>query len=133
MAVKGVSEVNKNIRNKLNEIANIRSARIIQQIMITGMTFVAPITPMNTSNLINSQYRELIPIPKGWKGRVGYTANYAAYVNNAKGTAKGKKRTGKKSQGNYWDPHAEPDFINKGFERDGKEAIAQVIRDGYKI
>ncbi|MFQ0991319.1 hypothetical protein [Gilliamella apicola] len=97
------------------------------------MTYVAPITPMDMSNLINSQFRELIPIPNGWTGRVGYTANYAAYVNNAKGTLKGKKRTGKKSHGNYWDPHAEPDFIHQGFERDGKEAIKQVIRDGYKI
>lgn len=133
MAVKGVSKVNRNIHRITNEIANIRTQRIIQQVMIVGMSFVAPITPRDTSTLINSQYRELKPIPNGWTGRVGYTANYAAYVNNAKGTLKGKKRTGKKSQGNYWDPHAEPDFVHKGFERDGKEAIKQVIRDGYKI
>lgn len=133
MAVKGVSKVNKNIRNKINQINNIISPRTMQQVMITGMTFVARITPIDTSNLINSQYRELTPTPKGWNGKVGYTANYAAYVNNAKGTLKGKKRTGKKSKGNYWDPNAEPNFINKGFERDGKEAIEKVIRDGYKI
>lgn len=133
MAVKGVSKVNKNIRNKINQINNIISPRTMQQVMITGMTSVARITPIDTSNLINSQYRELTPTPKGWNGKVGYTANYAAYVNNAKGTLKGKKRTGEKSKGNYWDPNAEPNFINKGFERDGKEAIEKVIRDGYKI
>lgn len=133
MAVKGVSKVNKNIRNKINQINNIISPRTMQQVMITGMASVARITPIDTSNLINSQYRELIPTPKGWNGKVGYTANYAAYVNNAKGTLKGKKRTGEKSKGNYWDPNAEPNFINKGFERDGKEAIEKVIRDGYKI
>ena len=105
----------------------------MQKVMITGMTSVARITPIDTSNLINSQYRELTPTPKGWNGKVGYAANYAAYVNNAKGTLKGKKRTGEKSKGNYWDPNAEPNFINKGFERDGKEAIEKVIRDGYKI
>lgn len=132
MAVKGVSKVNRNIHRITNEIANIRTQRIIQQVMIVGMSFVAPLTPIDTSNLINSQYRELKPIPKGWVGRVGYTANYAAFVNNAKGTAKGK-RTGKKSQGDYWSPNAEPHFVEKGFERDGKQAIEQVIKDGYKI
>lgn len=132
MAVKGVSKVNRNIHRISNEIANIRTQRIIQQVMIIGMSFVAPITPRDTSTLINSQYRELKPIPKGWTGRVGYTANYAAFVNNAKGTAKGK-RTGKKSQGDYWSPNAEPHFVEKGFERDGKQAIEQVIKDGYKI
>ncbi|SCB88543.1 hypothetical protein GA0061081_102202 [Gilliamella bombicola] len=132
MAVKGVSKVNRNIHRITNEIANIKTQRIIQQVMIVGMSFVAPITPRDTSTLINSQYRELKPIPKGWTGRVGYTANYAAFVNNAKGTAKGK-RTGKKSQGDYWSPNAEPHFVEKGFERDGKQAIEQVIKDGYKI
>lgn len=132
MAVKGVSRVNKNIQRFTKEIAEVRTQRIIHQIMIVGMSFVAPLTPRDSSTLINSQYRELKPTTKGWIGRVGYTANYAAYVNNAKGTAKGK-RTGKKSQGDYWSPHAEPHFIEKGFERDGKEAIEQVIKDGYKI
>lgn len=132
MTVKGVSKVNKNIHRITNDIANIRTQRIIQQVMIVGMSFVAPITPRDTSTLINSQYRELKPVPKGWIGRVGYTANYAAFVNNAKGTAKGK-RTGKKSQGDYWSPYAEPHFVEKGFERDGQQAIEQVIKDGYKI
>lgn len=132
MTVKGVSKVNKNIQHFTKEIAEVRTQRIIQQIMTVGMSFVAPLTPIDTANLINSQYRELKPIPKGWVGRIGYTANYAALVNNAKGTAKGK-RSGKKSRGNYWSPNAEPHFIEKGFERDGKEAIKQVIKDGYKI
>lgn len=132
MAVKGVSRVNKNIQRFTKEIAEVRTQRIIHQIMIVGMSFVAPLTPRDSSTLINSQYRELKPTTKGWIGRVGYTANYAAYVNNAKGTAKGK-RTGKKSQGDYWSPNAEPHFVEKGFERDGKEAIEQVIKDGYKI
>lgn len=132
MTVKGVSKVNKNIHRITNDIANIRTQRIIQQVMIVGMSFVATITPRDTSTLINSQYRELKPVPKGWIGRVGYTANYAAFVNNAKGTAKGK-RTGKKSQGDYWSPNAEPHFVEKGFERDGQQAIEQVIKDGYKI
>lgn len=132
MTVKGVSKVNRNIHRITNDIANIRTQKIIQQVMIVGMSFVAPITPRDTSTLINSQYRELKPVPKGWIGRVGYTANYAAFVNNAKGTAKGK-RTGKKSQGDYWSPNAEPHFVEKGFERDGQQAIEQVIKDGYKI
>lgn len=132
MTVKGVSKVNRNIHRITNDIANIRTQRIIQQVMIVGMSFVAPITPRDTSTLINSRYRELKPVPKGWIGRVGYTANYAAFVNNAKGTAKGK-RTGKKSQGDYWSPNAEPHFVEKGFERDGQQAIEQVIKDGYKI
>jgi hypothetical protein len=133
MAVKGVSKVNRNIHRITNEIADIRTQRIIQQVMITGMSFVAPLTPIDTSNLINSQYRELRAIPNGWVGRVGYTANYATFVNNARGILLGKPRTGKKSKGNYWSPHAEPDFIKKGFERDGREAIQRIIRESYRI
>ena len=132
MAVKGGSNVNKNIQRLTKQIANERTQRVIQQVMIVGMSFVAPLTPIDTSYLINSQYRELRRSNNRWVGRVGYTANYAAFVNNARGTATGKRR-GRGSQGNYWSPHAEPHFMEKGFERDGKQAIEQVIRDGYKI
>jgi len=64
-------------------------------------------------------------------GRVGYTASYAARVNAAGGTLKGKPRPD--GSGNYWDPDAEPYFLRKGFERDGIADIKATIQRGYKL
>ena len=78
-------------------------------------------------------------------GRVGYSANYAAYVHKASGKLKGQPRahfgvTSNRSEfgpqkpkefgggtgtGNYWDPHGEPQFLTKGAndERDNVDAV----------
>lgn len=131
MPTRGSRNVSRRLQRELHNIVNVKTPRVIQQVMIAGMSYTAAITPIDTANLINSQYREMSPMPKGWRGRVGYTANYAKFVNDASGSMKGKKRKG--SSGDYWSPNAEPDFVKKGFERDGKAAIKNIIKEGYKI
>ncbi|MBJ6488855.1 hypothetical protein JGS09_24570, partial [Enterobacter cloacae] len=116
MPVKGIKRVQMNTRRVLSDIAGIRTEAVLFKVMTAGANHAALITPVKSTNLINSQYKKLEPMPTGMMGRVGYTANYAAAVNAAKGKLKGKPRPD--GSGNYWDPNGEPDFLRKGFERD---------------
>lgn len=131
MPVKGIKRVQMNTRKVLSDIAGIRTERVLYEAMTAGANHAALITPVATSVLINSQYKKLEPLPSGMIGRVGYTASYAAAVNAASGKLKGKPRPD--GGGNYWDPDAEPDFLRKGFERDGLNEIKAIIRQGYKV
>ena len=72
-------------------------------------------------------------------GRVGYSANYAAYVHDMPGKLKGQPRShfgktregtefgGGTGKGNYWDPHGEPQFLKKGFDEE-RDAITAGIK-----
>jgi len=131
MPVKGIKSVQINTRKLLGQIAGPVTGRVLTEVMIVGIGYSAQITPMDTSTLVNSQFRELRPIPKGMTGRTGYTASYAARVNAAPGTLKGQPRAN--GNGNYWDPNGEPDFLKNGFERDGMNDIRATIRRGYKL
>lgn len=131
MPVKGVKQVQQNVTKLLTEITGPITEKTMVEVLITGQAYAAAITPRNTSTLVNSQYRKLIPASDGLIGKVGYAANYAQYVNDAKGTLKGQPRPG--NQGVYWGPDGEPDFLRKGFERDGIDDIRQVIKRGYKL
>lgn len=131
MPVKGIKRVQMNTRKVLSDIAGIRTEKVLTEVMIVGAGHAATLTPVHTSTLINSQYRKLEPLASGMTGRVGYTAEYAAAVNAAKGKLKGKPRPD--GSGNYWDPNGEPDFLRKGFERDGLSEIKAIIKQGYKV
>ncbi|WP_414163861.1 hypothetical protein ACMGGS_18615 [Superficieibacter sp. BNK-5] len=131
MPVKGIKSVQITTKKLLGQIAGPVTERVITEVMIVGAGYAAQITPIHTSALVNSQFRELRPMPEGMMGRVGYTVSYASRVNAAEGTLKGKPRPD--GSGNYWDPDAEPDFLRKGFERDGIDDIRSTIRRGYKL
>ena len=72
--------------------------------MIVGATQAAIYTPIDTSRLINSQYREVIINVTHITGRIGYTGNYVAYVTNLSIKIKFKRPTAKK------------DFLNVGLK-----------------
>jgi hypothetical protein len=91
---------------------------------------------IDTSTLINSQFREIDAGGVFITGRIGYSANYAAYVHEASGKLKGQPRAlrydpcratvrRRDRTGNYWDPHGEPQFLTKGAndERDNVDAV----------
>ncbi|HBN7263415.1 TPA: HK97 gp10 family phage protein [Escherichia coli] len=131
MPVKGIKQVQQNVTKLLANIIGPITEKTMVEVLITGQAYAAAITPRDTSTLVNSQYRKLTPVSDGLIGRVGYAANYAQYVNDAKGTLTGKPRPG--NRGVYWGPDGEPDFLRKGFERDGIDDIKSVIKRGYKI
>lgn len=124
MPVSGLSQcIVKSNRLKL-EIADKRAARAATAGAIVGQAYSQMLTPVDTSFLINSQFRKLEKLGTMWRATVGYTAAYALAVHERSGIGKGLPR--KNGNGNYWDPDAEPEFLVKGFELHKTEIDAAV-------
>jgi hypothetical protein len=146
MPTKGIKEINRSFTALANRIKGPMTEQTLTAILIEGGAAAAAITPRDTSFLVNSMYRKIVPLTGGMLGKIGYAADYAGYVNAASGKLKGKPRSsvasfetasGKtafaSSQGNFWDPHAEPDFLRKGFQRDALPVIKRLIKEGYRL
>lgn len=144
MPYKGVDQVRRRMAQTFERIAGPMTERTVLEILILGTGAAATLTPVDTSNLINSQYRRVGRGPLGVWGRAGYTARYAAAVHAASGKLKGEPRAdfgttragvsfgGGTGVGNYWDPAGEPGFLTKGFER-STEQIKAAIKRGHKL
>lgn len=114
-----------------------KAARSMTQALILGASEAASMTPIDTSTLINSQFRNIDAQAGRVVGTVGYTAEYALAVHEASGRLKGEPRAnfgttsnhsnfgpqkpsafgGGTGQGVYWGPSGEPQFLKKGFEQ----------------
>ncbi len=119
MPVKGIDSVNKKIASTLNEIGGDITRKTLTQVLMTGQNYGIQLTPVDTSNLINSRFLQIQNSGTTFKGLAGYTANYAKYVHD--GGAKNWQKLG-----------AEDRFLEKGFE-DNLPELRQIIIDGYKI
>lgn len=129
MPVKGIERVKKQYKEKVQKISGELSYRSVYEILVTGAGAAGTMVPIETSNLINSQYAPQIQVDKGQvSGHIGYTANYAAAVHEAPGKLMGLPRASGK--GNYWDPAGEPKFLEKGFEM-VKPNIPAILRKNY--
>ncbi|MGR4047933.1 HK97 gp10 family phage protein [Kosakonia cowanii] len=136
--VKGISQAKKNLDSIINDVRGRKVVRALQSAMILIGARAAYYTPIDTSTLVNSQFREINANGVMITGRIGYTANYAVYVHDASGKLKGqprahfgKTRAGKEfgggtGTGNYWDPHGEPQFLTKGANEE-RESVDAVI------
>jgi len=137
MPVKGLKEVRQAVRKAFVDISGPRAEKTLTEVLITAAGFAATMTPIDTSNLINSQYRKITAYGTRVVGAIGYTAAYAAAVHDAKGTLKGTntpRSTSDPSRGNFWDPDAEPEFLRKAFEdSDARAAIDAIVKRGMKI
>lgn len=152
MPVRGGRAVRRNMRRLVHEIADDLTPTVVKEILIIGEGYAAALTPVDTSNLINSGFRTVTNTATGAVGVVGYTADYAAAVHGMSGKLKGQPREdfgmtsnrsdfgptvprsfgGGTGKGTYWSPNAEPGWLTKGFERDGKAEIEAHIRRRYK-
>ena len=125
--VKGVREAQANLERLIGDIQGRKAVRAIQSALLLIGQEAAIRTPVATSTLINSQFRELSVMGSRLVGKIGYSANYAAAVHAASGKLKGQPRPIKDgvAQGNYWDPRGEPRFLEKGADaaRDAVDAI----------
>lgn len=131
MPIKGLDAAKKQTEQIVGRITGVMSERTVTEVLIIGQGYASALTPVDTSTLINSQFRRVENGPNGVRGMVGYTAAYAAAVNAAKGTLAGQPRPG--NRGVYWAPDGEPDFLRKGFERDGKTDIEAAVHRGMKL
>lgn len=111
-----------------------RGARTMTQVLIRGASELPPLVPVDTSVLLNSQYKDVQVEGDKVKGRVGFTAEYAAFVHAASGKLKGlprPKRDGRE-RGTFWGPHdGQPGFLRIAFER-AKPDIDNITAKGLK-
>lgn len=131
--IRGVQNVTRNMKRIINDIQGRKIVRALQSALLIGGLRAAYYTPIDSSTLINSQFREIINKGVIITGRIGYSANYAAYVHEAPGKHLGKNtpRPVKKgeapgSRGNIWDNTGKPKFLTAGFEEE-RSAIDAVV------
>jgi hypothetical protein len=80
------------------------AARAITQALVLGTAEASVLTPVDTSTLLNSQYREVRAEGGKVIGTAGYTARYALPVHDPKHKQNFRRAT------------AEKEFLKKGFE-----------------
>jgi len=134
MPARGIENVRRNFHAKVKEISYGRTEAALYAILSQGQAMAATMTPIDTSNLINSAYAPQISVEQGFAtGHVGYTAEYAAAVHEAPGTLLGTntpRDSNDPSRGNVWDPNAEPEFLRKGFDEIMPQ-IPRILRSVY--
>ncbi|MES3497745.1 HK97 gp10 family phage protein [Citrobacter portucalensis] len=146
--VKGISQAKMHLNDVINDVKRRKVIGALQSAMILIGARAAYYTPIDTSTLINSQFREIDAGGVLITGHIGYSANYAAYVHEASGKLKGQPRerfgiisnrlsVGPQKpkefgvgagMGNYRDPHGEPQFLITGAndERDNVDAVRRI-------
>mgnify|MGYP000216804477 CR=1 FL=1 len=96
-----------------------RAARGMTQALILGASEASVLTPIDTSTLLNSQYRDVSKEGTRIVGTVGYTAEYALPVHDPDNPQKFRRATAKK------------EFLKLGFER-AEPNIRAVIKGAIK-
>lgn len=133
MAARNSRRVRENLGRIIGRISGPQAERAVTEALIIGGGMAATMTPVDTSLLINSQFRIVRQVNGGVQGKMGYSAAYAAAVHDASGKLDGQPRDPNDgSRGNFWDPDAEPEFLTKGFE-DSKSAIDAAVKRTMRI
>ena len=132
MAIKGMAQVRANLRKQLTLAipSDAEKAMHVATSIIGG--YATLMTPVDTSNLINSQYRIVKNTGTKVIAAIGYTARYAAAVHEKPGTLRGAGVMRPSGRGNYWDPDAEPQFLSKAGD-DNLSEIDQAVERAMKI
>ncbi|HDW8052605.1 TPA: HK97 gp10 family phage protein [Yersinia enterocolitica] len=118
--VKGIRAAKANLERLIGDIQGRKAVRAITKALIIGASQAALYTPIDTSTLINSQFRDINVNGTRLTGRVGYSANYAMYVHDPN-----VKQTFRRAT-------AEKEFLTKGFA-DSKQAIEKAIMEEMKL
>lgn len=118
--VKGIRAAKANLDRLIGDIQGRKAVRAITKALIIGASQAALYTPIDTSTLINSQFRDINVNGTRLTGRVGYSANYAMYVHDPN-----VKQTFRRAT-------AEKEFLTKGFS-DSKQAIEKAIMEEMKL
>ncbi|CNJ80186.1 HK97 gp10 family phage protein [Yersinia enterocolitica] len=118
--VKGIRAAKANLDRLIGDIQGRKAVRAITKALIIGASQAALYTPIDTSTLINSQFRDINVNGTRLTGRVGYSANYAMYVHDPN-----VKQTFRRAT-------AEKEFLTKGFA-DSKQAIEKAIMEEMKL
>lgn len=101
----------------INDIQGRKAVRALQSAMLIGGAQSALCTPIDTSTLINSQFREIVVKGTRLTARVGYSANYAALVHDPAVKQNFRRTTAKK------------EFLKEGFEETRSHIDAVVKKE----
>ncbi|MCH9329828.1 HK97 gp10 family phage protein [Enterobacter hormaechei] len=115
--VKGISQAKKNLNALVGDIQGRKVVRAMQSALIIGGSQAALYIPIDTSTLINSQFREITVNGNRVTGRVGYSANYAAYVHDPSVPQNFRRATARK------------EFLTKGFEDTQRQIDAVIAKE----
>ena len=96
-----------------------RAARGMTQALILGASEASVMTPIDTSTLLNSQFRNVAKEGEKIVGTVGYTAAYAVPVHDPDVSQ------------NFRRPTAQKEFLSKGFEN-AEPNIRAVLKGSIK-
>lgn len=118
--VGGIRKAKVNLGRIIDDISGRKRVRAIQSALIIGSSQAALYTPIDTSMLINSQYREITVDGVLVTGRVGYSANYALSVHDPNVKQNFRRAT------------AEKEFLTKGFE-DMRSQIDEVVHKELSV
>lgn len=115
--VRGIRQAKANLDRIIKDVQGRKVVRALQSAMLIGSAQAALYTPIDTSTLINSQFREITSNGVRVTGRVGYTANYAVFVHNPE-----VKQTFRRAS-------ARKEFLTKGFEDTRSQIDAAVKKE----
>lgn len=118
--IRGIAEVSANINALVGNITGRKVTRAIQAAMLIGGAQATLFTPIDTSTLINSQFREITVNGTRVTGRVGYSANYAVFVHDPKVKQKFVRATARK------------EFLALGF-KESREEIESAMHQEMRI
>lgn len=118
--VRGISQAKVKLNRLIEDITGRKVARAIQSALIIGSSQASLYTPIDTSTLINSQFREIMIKGVLVTGRVGYSANYALSVHDPNVKQKFRRST------------AEKEFLRKGFD-DMRAQIDAVVHKELSV
>lgn len=118
--VRGIAQAKANLDALINDVQVRKVVRAVQSALLIGGAQAALYTPIDTSTLLNSQFREIDTNGTRVTGRVGYSANYAVYVHDPNVPQTFRRATARK------------EFLTKGFE-DTREQIDAVMRKELQL
>ena len=110
------------VKNDLPKFVQTTEGKMVRaatQMLSIGASEASVLTPIDTSTLINSQFKSVTKEGDRIVGRVGYTADYARYVHDPE------------VKQNFRRESAEKEFLKKGFER-AQENITGVLTGAIK-
>ncbi|HAW6283847.1 HK97 gp10 family phage protein [Enterobacter hormaechei] len=113
--VRGIRQAKVNLNRIIQDVQGRKVVRALQSALIIGSSQAALYTPIDTSTLINSQFREITANGTRVTGRVGYSASYAVFVHDPNVQQSFRRAT------------AQKEFLTKGFE-DTRSQIDVVIK-----
>lgn len=115
--IRGIAEASTNLNALVGNITGRKVTRAIQAVMLIGGAQATLFTPIDTSTLINSQFREITVNGTRVTGRVGYSANYAVFVHDPKVKQTFRRATARK------------EFLTLGFEESRDEIEAAMHQE----